>query len=244
MTDNAGAPILRLRNPWLRNMLQTQWIGVLSLLVSLTTLVLTYFWKPDDLVAYFRFVNPGEIGTNQLHLNYIFSNAGKTPAFVEDVSITEVFYHSDAYSNTIPDMDICKRTYTPSFVASIPSNIQSKPIHFSEGWYAMFYRPKLVFVANTQSTFSSISIEADAQRAISTVYEMEAVDWSKFNVVLLCPVVRFFNSYGHPSTAICDGYQIDTLPMKNGGPNGTRGTPAGLARLLPTSGSNCHIDPF
>lgn len=90
-------------------------------------------------------------------------------------------------------------------------------------------------MGGVQSPFSSINIDAGAQRAISAEYEMDAIDWNKFDVVLLCPVVRFFDSSGRPSTAICDGFQSDQL-LPEAGPKGTRATPAGQARLLPTSG--------
>src|SRR5271165_4119462 len=117
--DDVGVAIPRLRNPWLSKLLKIQWLGLLSILISLATLYLTYFWKPDDLVVYFRFVDPKEIDTNQLHLNYIFSNVGKTPTFIEDVSLTEVFYQSAADASTIPNMDICKDVsiLTPYVVA-------------------------------------------------------------------------------------------------------------------------------
>jgi hypothetical protein len=243
--DDVGATIPRLRNPWLSRLLKTQWLGLLSILISLATLFLTYFWKPDDLVVYFRFVDPTEIGTGQLHLNYIFSNAGKTPAFIEDVSLTEVFYQSSGNGSTIPSLDICKdqSIETPTFAALGPPSVRSQPIlHEKEGWYSKLYTPKMIYSGNIQSPFSSLNIDAGAQRAISAVYEMDAIDWNKFNIVLLCPVVRFFDSSGRPSTAICDGFQSEQLALGMG--KGTRTTPAGLARLLPTSGSNCHIAAF
>lgn len=243
MIDDITTSVKRLRNPWLRRLWQTQWIGVLSLLVSLATLILTYFWKPDDLVVYFRFVEPQEIGTNQVHLNYIFSNAGKTSVFIEDVSLVELFYHSNSSAWTIPNLDACKNDgiETPSLIAARPSVIQSLPtFHPKEQWYSMLYTPKSIFLGGVQSQFSSVNIDAGEQRAISTVYEMSPVDWSKFNVVLLCPIIRLFNSSGQPSTVICDGIQSDQFPPETG----TRYTPAALARLLPTSRTNCHISLF
>jgi hypothetical protein len=243
MDNDLNAPI-RLKRPWLRTLVKTQWIGLLSVLISLVTLYLTYFWKPDDLVVYFRFSDPKEIGTNQLHLNYIFSNAGKTPVFIEDVSLDEVFYQRSGNVSMVPNLDICKnwKLQTPSLVAFEPSEIQSKAAFFpEERFYSAFRNPKMVYINNVQSPFPSINIEAGAQRAISAVYEMDAIDWSKFDVVLLCPIVRFFDSSGRPSTAVCDGFEGDQLPAGKDEPKGRRTTPAGIARLLPTSASNCHI---
>jgi len=203
-------------------------------------------------LMYFRFSDPKEIGTNQLHLNYIFSNAGKTPVFIEDISLDEVFYQRNGNVNTVPNLDICKnwKLQTPSFVAFEPSEIQSKaeffPAEFfpEERLYSAFRNPKITYIDNVQSPFPSTNIEAGAQRAISAVYEMDAIDWSKSDVVLLCPIVRFFDSSGRPSTAVCDGFQGDQIPTGKDEPKGTRTTPAGVARLLPTSASNCRISPF
>ena len=98
-------------------------------------------------------------------------------------------------------MDICKdwRIYTPNYVALLPPEVRSEPTFFDkEGWYVKLYTPKTIYLGSIQSPFSSLSIDAGAQRAISAVYEMDAVDWNKFNVVLLCPIVRFFKFFWTP----------------------------------------------
>ena len=59
--------------------------------------------------------------------------------------------------------------------------------------YSRFYTPRIIYLGNVQSPFSSLSIDVGAQRAISAVFEMDSVDWNKSNVVLLCPIVRFFD---------------------------------------------------
>jgi hypothetical protein len=196
-------------------------------------------------VVYFRFTDPKEVGTDEIHLNYVLSNAGKTPAFIEDVSLTEIFYAYKGNASTTPSLDLCKdeSIETPTLAALNPQAVRSLPLLHHDGWYSKLYTPKIIYLGGVQSPFSSINIDAGAQRAISTIYEMDAIDWNKFNVVLLCPVVRFFDSSGRPSTAICDGFQSDEL-IPEVGPKGTRTTPAGLARLLPISGSNCHISVF
>jgi hypothetical protein len=246
VTDDMGAAIPRLKNRWLGRFLKTQWVGVISL-ASLIAYCVYNFWKPDNLVVYFRFEDPKEVGTNQLHLNYIFSNAGKTPTFVEDVSLTEIFYQTNGDGRTMPNIDICRdqSIYTPSIAALLPANFRSEPTFYpKEGWYSRFYTPKTIYLGSTQSPFSSLNIDVGGQRAISAVYEMDAIDWNKFNVVLLCPIIRFFDSSGRPFTAICEGFQSDQFALEKAGPKGTRTAPGGLARLLPTSGSNCRIAPF
>src|ERR1700722_13623815 len=162
--------IPRLRNRWLSTFLKTQGLAILISLAALIVSCVDSFWKPDDLVVYFRFNDPKEIGTNQLHVNYIFSNAGKKPAFVEDVSITEVFYQTEEDSKTIPNIDLCKDQHipTPDLVALMPTDLQSKPALYShEERYSRLYTPKTVYLGSVQSPFSSLNIDVGAQRAVS-----------------------------------------------------------------------------
>jgi hypothetical protein len=100
--DDLGATIPRLKSPWLKTFFRTQGLSFVAAVVSLLVTLAVNFWKPDDLVVYFRFADPKEVGTNQLHLNYIFSNAGKTPTFIEDVSLTEVFYQNKGNASATP----------------------------------------------------------------------------------------------------------------------------------------------
>jgi hypothetical protein len=253
VTEDMDEDIPRLRNRWLRTTLRTQWVGVISLVITLASFIaycVYNFYKPDALVVYFRFTDPKEVGTNQLHLNYIFSNAGKNPVFIEDVNLTEVFYQSkENDGRTIPSTDICKdpNIQTPALVAFLPPEVNSQPVVDANGRYNKLYTPKTIYLGSVQSPFSSLNIDVGAQRAISAIYEMDAVDWNKFNVVLLCPIIRFFDSSGHQFTAICDGFQSDQFPVVKGGQKETRATSGtgGLeGRLLPTSGSNCRITPF
>jgi hypothetical protein len=92
--------------------------------------------------------------------------------------------------------------------------------------------------------FPSTVVDAGAQRAISTVYETDAVDWTTVNVVLLCPFIRLFNSSGKPFTEICDGWEQDAVFDHKRGLRGGRFSSRGAAQLLPATVSNCYIDPF
>jgi hypothetical protein len=235
--------------PWLPNFFKTQGLAVLSLIVSggvLSDNLMRDFWKPDDLVVFFRFLDPKEVGTNQLHLNYVFSNSGKTPTFIEDVSLVEVFYQQIPNAQSYPDLGICEaNSPTPATITMLPSFVQSTPVKYANGEYKKFYTPKTIYLGGVQSSFSSLNIDVGTQRAISTVYEMDPVDWNNFNVVLLCPIVRFFDSTGRPFTAICKGFAGDDIHEDNGPAKGRRTTSAaGLARLLPETGSTCRISPF
>jgi hypothetical protein len=72
-------------------------ISVCSLLVSLGSFTIaglsmyfTTFWAPVDLIAYFNFPHPNEIGTNKLIINYIFVNSGKQSALIESVGVIQL----------------------------------------------------------------------------------------------------------------------------------------------------------
>jgi hypothetical protein len=167
-----GAAIPKLRKRWLGRTLKTQWVGMITL-ASFIAYCVYNFYKPDDLVVYFRFSDPKEVGANQLHLNYIFSNAGKTPAFIEDVSLTEVFYHEAEDGRTIPNIDICKyqNIQTPDINALMPTELKSKPALYSnEGRYGKLYTPKTIYLGSAPSPFSSLNIDVGGPRAIYAVY--------------------------------------------------------------------------
>jgi hypothetical protein len=136
--DDLGATIPRLKSPWLKTFFRTQGLSFVVAVVSLLVTLAVNSWKPDDLVAYFRFADPKEVGTNQLHLNYIFSNAGKTPTFIEDVSLTEVFYQNKGNASATPSLDICKdqSIETPTLAALMPAAVRSIPLLHREGWYS------------------------------------------------------------------------------------------------------------
>jgi hypothetical protein len=240
MTEDMGVDSPKLRSPWLRTLLKAQWLGATSLIVSALTLLLP-FWKPDDLVVYFRFNDPWEVGTKQLHLNYIFSNSGKNPAFVEDVSLVTITYRSQANNSMPVDFSLCNDTSLPTpLLAAYTGDMTDY-----KGRITRLYKPKEIYLGGSLSVFSSLNIDAGSQRAISTMFETEPVDWNKSNAILLCPVVRFFDSSGQPHTEVCPGYQRDQLDGR-AAPN-SRFTPAsgsGPARLLPKSGSSCTLSPF
>jgi hypothetical protein len=73
-------------SPWIRELFKNQWVGIISAVIALGTLYLANFWKPDDLVVYFRF-NPQELATSKTILNYIFSNSGKNSVFMEKIDL-------------------------------------------------------------------------------------------------------------------------------------------------------------
>jgi hypothetical protein len=183
-------------------------------------------------------------------LNYNFSNSGKAPVLIEDVGITEVYYRYDKPGVATPDMDICKsgRLISPSVFAILPPNVRSMPKRSQDGLViSKIYTPTQIYIDGTKSTFPSISIEAGVQRAISVLYETDVIDWATYNVVVLCPFIRLFDSSGRPSTEICDGWQLDALineAMHQRGSTGSRFTRGGRAQLLPAPSSNCYIEPF
>jgi hypothetical protein len=247
LTDDMSATVPRLRSRWLTKLLKNQWFGLLSLLVSLATLYLTFFWKPDDLVVYFRFAEPNEIGNNQLHLNYIFSNAGRTPVFIEDIGLTEVFYERMIIiirQSIISIFAKLRHCTLQGMFRCFQEIFKLSQLILRKDGIVSFIAQIQYYVANSQSPSSSININAGERRAISTVYKMDTIDWDKFNNVVLCPVVRLFSSSGHPSTAICNGFEVDKSSDEKDGQKGTRAILYGLARLLPTSQSDCRIDAF
>ena len=197
MTDATDAEIPRPQNRRLRTFLRTQGLGAISLLVSLLILianVANYFWRPDNLVVYFRLMEPTEVGTGQLRLSYIFSNSGKTTAFIEDVSLVQVVYQQKTKSSDTPNFSLCKddSIETPYVMAMEPPIVRSSPNPDEIGRSRRLYIPKTIYLSGVKSQFPSLNIEVGTQRAISAVFATDPVDLKVDTIVLLCPIVQVF----------------------------------------------------
>jgi hypothetical protein len=237
-----------LEKVWLANLIKTQGLGMLSIIISTAALGTTFvydFWKPEDLVVYFRFSNPIEIGTNQLHLNYIVSNSGKSPAFVEEVSLVQIHYSKITNDQLPLDFDICNGDALLPYTYTLDRADLKSTWKDKLGRYTRFYAPSKTYVDGIESVFSSLHIDAGSQRVISTLYDTDPLDWSNSNVLLLCPIVRFFDSSGRPFIAMCRGFQVDNVHFDSAAAQGRRfGQAPGPARLLPKADSTCRILPI
>jgi hypothetical protein len=221
-----------------------------SLIISFFALIspglnvyMSQFWKPDDLVVYFRLPEPTQIGTERLKMSFIFSNSGRNSAFIEDVSIIQILYKNKPNNSSLPDYGICKEqsVFPPDFRALMSPETRRLPSVDKKGRMSVFYTPTTIYLDGAPSQFSALNIDAGKQRAISAIFETIAVDWSKQNIVLLCPTIRFFDASGHSHTAICEGWQSDDVYSDDRHLGRRFGAAPGPARLLPNSGSNCRF---
>jgi hypothetical protein len=71
-------------------------------------------------------------------------------------------------------------------------------------------------------------------KVIGTTFETDPAPTAEYNTVLICPVIRFFDSKGQPVLAVCRGWQSTRGGLLGGthfGPS-SGGAPA---RLLPVA---------
>ena len=98
-----------------------------------------------------------------------------------------------------------------------------------------------IYIDGAETSSSSATVEAGKMKVIGTTFETDPAPTAEYNTVLICPVVRFFDSKGQSVLAVCRGWQSTRVSEPLGG--GTMfGPSAGGApsRLLPvTSTGSC-----
>jgi hypothetical protein len=216
-------------------------LAALSILVAITSLCATvyfnFFWHPESLRVYFRLPDPGEIGSNHLRANFFFINSGKEASLIEDIWLIAVAANSPARASG-SELSLCKNPflYTPDFLALLPPNLPRR-VQEQNGTVSSYLVPTSLYVDGTQTSFPSIAVEGGKMRFVSAVFEPEAMEWTTYNAVVLCPLIRFFDRQGMPRSAICEGYEQS---MVSGG-GILRAPGASPAQLLPTPSTACLV---
>jgi hypothetical protein len=219
--------------------LARNWISVLALVISivspLVTLYFTYYRHIEDLRVYLRFPEPLEVGSNTLHLNYFFSNRGNEPVMVEDVSIIELWIKSEKSNIGGAELQACDdpTLFRPDFIAALPKQFRNEHVTMKSGASFSSFRPVKTYIDGTEGESSAATVEPGKMKAITTTFEPDPVRWENYNTVVICPVIRFFDSQGRPLVATCKAWQSTTPNI-----GGTlMGPPWGgpSAKLLPIS---------
>ena len=87
---------------------------------------------------------------------------------------------------------------TPALVAFLPPDVNSQPVVDANGRYNKLYTPKTIYLGSVQSPFSSLNIDVGAQRAISAIYEMDAVDLEQIQCRFAMPDYQVFQFFWPP----------------------------------------------
>jgi hypothetical protein len=217
-------------------------ISTVALLVSVANSYFSFFWHPQDFRVYLRFPEPGQVGTNTLTLNYFFSNMGNQPTFIEDVSIIEFALNSKNPGSI--EFHVCEDQKAKWFFRPDLLAFGGRQLYFSQnllplgnGISISVVQPTKISIDGIEAKFSSATVEAGKMRVIGTTFETVPIPRDNYNTVVICPVIRFFDSKGRPIYAICKGWQStwDDLFQPSG--RTFMGPPTGepSVRLLPVS---------
>jgi hypothetical protein len=227
--------------------------------MSALTLWLANFWHRPDLVVYLRFPEPKQLGTNTLDVNYFFSNMGNQTVLVENVVIDELWIKSDkpGYSGPGMEVDRCNdpNLWMPNILTLsriVPSVVweEHKPIptefgrldpQFVQGVLFAVVKPEKLYIDGAEARTAATTVEAGKIKAIGATFKTEPRP-AEYNVVVVCPVVSFFDSKGQPVLAMCKGWQSGKLNSPAEFLDTVLSPPAGTppGRLLPVgSAGNC-----
>jgi hypothetical protein len=257
-------PVGPKRQPWFsRNQAIPIAISILAIFVSAgistLSLWLANFWHHPDLVVYLRFPEPKQLGTNTLDVNYFFSNMGNQTVLVENVVIDELWIKSDkpGYSGAGMEVDMCNdpNLWMPTsltLVRLVPSVVweEHKPIQPTvfgtnpqspQSVLLAVVKPENLYIDGAEARTAATSVETGKMKAIGATFKTEPRP-AEYNVVVVCPVVSFFDSKGQPVLAVCKGWQSGHLNSSADFLDTVLSPPAGTppGRLLPVgSTGNC-----
>jgi|SRR6516162_5769190 hypothetical protein len=231
--------------PWVyqeRTPILALFVAVAALLWSGANTFFTVFWHPEDLRVYLRFPKPLQVGTNTLEVNYFFTNMGNQAALIEDVAMDELWINSTppkigAEFYRCDDVGYLGNTRL-TYADSLPEPLR-KPSQLKDGVLFAPAKPAKIYVDGAETKSASTIVEAGKMKMISTTFETHVVPQGEYNSIVICPVIKFFDSKGQPVLAVCRGWQQSS---ESGG-GIVFGPPAGgsPAKLLPVaSAGSCH----
>jgi hypothetical protein len=95
-------------------------------------------------------------------------------------------------------------------------------------------KPEKIYIDGAETQSSSATVEAGKMKVIAATFETDPFPGGVYNMFIICPIIRFFDSKGQPVFAVCKGW-LSHRPT-----TATRGSifwpPTGTdmpARLLP-----------
>jgi hypothetical protein len=232
--------------------------------VSRQTEILSHTDMPaQDLRLYLRFPTPEQVGTDTLNVNYLFTNMGNQAVLIEDVGIYELWVNMNMKHSwsSVEKLPLCKADddifdgpeYWNSLLNSVPALKGKRQMKFADGvmlgdinpgaggMTISLYQPVDTYVDGAEEKTSSATLEAGKMRVIATRFKTDPVPRDNYNTVVICPVIRYFDSRGHPQLAVCEGWQYTTLP--GGGRSEAWALGGSPAILLPiASGGSCRSE--
>jgi hypothetical protein len=102
--------------------------------------------------------------------------------------------------------------YLSVVLASRPLLEQKLPFTLKNGGELRIYQPSKIYIDGSEAKFSSTVVEPRETKVIATIFKTDELDQQKYDTVLLCPSIRFFDATGRPLVAICRGWQTTIIP--------------------------------
>jgi len=231
----------------------TQPIAIIALIVSVGNLIayvyLNFLWHPESLKVYFHFIDPKQVGTSTLDLSYIFTDSGKQSYLIDSIFIYEFWKKAPRpVTGTISEqLNMCTQSIVSAkstVEAFLPMQYE-KVVHYTlkDGGEAAAFHPVKIYNDGIEVKFPSTLVEAGKTKSVLATFTTDPLDKQKYDTVVICPTIRFFDGDGQPVVAMCKGWASTIIPESEMGHVGQyfQG-PGGPVTLLP-SPSSCSIEP-
>jgi hypothetical protein len=111
-----------------------------------------------------------------------------------------------------------------------------------EGVRFALIKPTRIYIEGAEAKAAAATVEAGKMKEIAATFETETIPLTKYNVVVVCPVIRIFDGKGQPILAVCRGGRAGHLDPPAPALGDTMYGPiGGPGRLLPAaSNGNCR----
>jgi hypothetical protein len=195
---------------------------------------------PEDLVASFEMNNSSNLSNELNEIKVLFNNKGSRPAVVDEISLIVNLFHDEA-NDVAMRSDVCD---DPSMLAAASLHLMGEnvvshhPINLlKEQNVSFYYYNADHYVIDGSVAGPPIVIDAGKSRGVSTYFKTDRPNIKDYNVIVWCPVLRFFDNDGRSYFTVCKGSLVATL--RDGSTSGPYALPP--VQILPPPPNNTTI---
>jgi hypothetical protein len=130
----------------------------------------------------------------------------------------------------------------PSLDAFLPTQYDKVHYTLTDGGEAAPFHPEKIYIDGVAVKFPTTLVEAGNTKSLLATFMPDPLDKQKYDTVVICPTIRFFDGSGQALVAMCKGWASTIIPEPEVGHGGQyfQG-PGGPVTLLP-SPSSCAIE--
>jgi hypothetical protein len=170
-----------------------------------------YYKSDEDLRVSFR---SGAEKPSELTINYLFSNLGKQAALVNSVGLFEIV-STDKMSNPPRNYELCDSNFETTLMVLQTGFMGRGAQVGGDSQRSSIYFPKESTIDGMPWLAKEpISIDSGKNKIVTSIFELEPNHTTKYNIIVMCPLIVTLNTAARGRTSICRGF-LQTLTGAN-----------------------------